>query len=139
VEVRKTSVVWNYRESVYEFGKLQAQDMLQHLSAGSISNSAVEVVRGSRSVEVRSFGVNKGVSMRRTIDLMSRHLGPQAVAFDYVLCIGHFMVRDEAIFSYFEGMYVYDASSKLECIPACAALTATLIVRRRLCEFVNTL
>jgi trehalose 6-phosphate synthase/phosphatase len=53
VETRDTSVVWNYKFSDYEFGKSQAQDMLQHLLTGSISNSAVDVVRGSRSVEAR--------------------------------------------------------------------------------------
>lgn len=42
------------RYAAYEFGKSQAQDALQHLLTGSISNSAVDVVRGPRSVEVRS-------------------------------------------------------------------------------------
>ena len=106
VETRETSVVWNYKFSDYEFGKSQAQDMLQHLLTGSISNSAVDVVRGSRSVEVRTFGVNKGVSMARLIDLMARQLGQHAVAFDLVLCLGHFMSRDECIFSFFEGTYL---------------------------------
>jgi len=42
-----------------EFGRLQARDMLQHLWTGPISNAAVDVVQGSRSVEVRSVGVTK--------------------------------------------------------------------------------
>lgn len=42
-----------------EFGKLQARDMLQHLWTGPISNASVEVVQGSRSVEVRAAGVTK--------------------------------------------------------------------------------
>lgn len=42
-----------------EFGRLQARDMLQHLWTGPISNVAVDVVQGSRSVEVRSVGVTK--------------------------------------------------------------------------------
>jgi hypothetical protein len=33
--------------------------MLQHLWTGPISNSSVEVVQGSRSVEVRAVGVTK--------------------------------------------------------------------------------
>ena len=115
VETRSTSVVWNYRESDYEFGRTQAQDMLQHLLTGSISNSAVDVVRGSRSVEVRTFGVNKGVSMSRTIDLMARKLGHAAVAFDHVMCVGHFMSRDESIFAYFEGARSASAVLHLAC------------------------
>ena len=42
-----------------EFGRLQARDMLQHLWTGPISNASVEVVQGSRSVEVRAAGVTK--------------------------------------------------------------------------------
>jgi trehalose 6-phosphate synthase/phosphatase len=33
--------------------------MLQHLWTGPISNAAVDVVQGDRSVEVRSVGVTK--------------------------------------------------------------------------------
>ena len=42
-----------------EFGRLQARDMLQHLWTGPISNASVDVVQGSRSVEVRPVGVTK--------------------------------------------------------------------------------
>lgn len=42
-----------------EFGRLQAKDMLQHLWTGPISNGSVDVVQGSRSVEVRAVGVTK--------------------------------------------------------------------------------
>lgn len=42
-----------------EFGRIQARDMLQHLWTGPISNASVDVVQGSRSVEVRAVGVTK--------------------------------------------------------------------------------
>ena len=42
-----------------EFGRLQARDLLQHLWTGPISNASLDVVQGSRSVEVRSVGVTK--------------------------------------------------------------------------------
>jgi hypothetical protein len=42
-----------------EFGRLQARDMLQHLWTGPVSNAAIDVVQGSRSVEVRAVGVTK--------------------------------------------------------------------------------
>ena len=77
--------------------------MLQHLLTGSISNSAVDVLRTSCSVEVRMFGVNKGVSLSRIMDLMARHLGGAAVTFDVAVAIGRFMSRDESVFSYLEG------------------------------------
>lgn len=42
-----------------EFGRLQARDLLQHLWTGPISNASVDVVQGSRSVEVRAVGLTK--------------------------------------------------------------------------------
>lgn len=42
-----------------EFGRVQARNMLQHLWTGPISNAAVDVVQGSKSVEVRPIGVSK--------------------------------------------------------------------------------
>lgn len=42
-----------------EFGRIQAIDMLQHLWTGPISNASLDVVQGSRSVEVRAVGVTK--------------------------------------------------------------------------------
>ena len=42
-----------------EFGKAQARDLLQHLWTGPISNAPVDIVQGSKSVEVRPVGVSK--------------------------------------------------------------------------------
>lgn len=42
-----------------EFGRLQARDLLQHLWTGPISNAPVDIVQGSRSVEVRPVGFSK--------------------------------------------------------------------------------
>ncbi|CAN6561157.1 unnamed protein product [Malus baccata var. baccata] len=42
-----------------DFGRLQARDMLQHLWTGPISNASVDVVEGSRSVEVQAVGPTK--------------------------------------------------------------------------------
>lgn len=42
-----------------EFGRLQARDMLQHLWTGPYSNAAVDIIQGSKSVEVRPVGVTK--------------------------------------------------------------------------------
>lgn len=52
-----------YIMSDIEFGRLQARDMLQHLWTGPISNASVDVVQGSRSVEVRAVGVTKVIAV----------------------------------------------------------------------------
>jgi Trehalose-phosphatase len=38
---------------------LQARDLLQHLWTGPISNAPVDIVQGSKSVEVRPVGISK--------------------------------------------------------------------------------
>jgi trehalose-6-phosphatase len=54
-----------------EFGRIQARDLLQHLLTGPISNAPVDIVRGSKSVEVRPVGVSKGASMERILQYMA--------------------------------------------------------------------
>ncbi|KAG1367789.1 hypothetical protein COCNU_14G002570 [Cocos nucifera] len=121
-EHRETSLVWNYKYADVEFGRLQARDMLQHLWTGPISNAAVDVVQGSRSVEVRSVGVTKGNARRLWLTgtkvqgaAIDRILGEivhsksMVTPIDFVLCIGHFLgkdagavVQDEDIYTFFE-------------------------------------
>ena len=105
VERRETSLVWNYKYSDPEFGRLQARDLLQHLWTGPISNAAVDVIQGLKSVEVRPTGISKGVAIDRILrDLGERRggAGPAAARppVDFALCVGHFLGRDEDIFSH---------------------------------------
>ncbi|KAF8413646.1 hypothetical protein HHK36_001638 [Tetracentron sinense] len=100
-EQRETSLVWNYKYADVEFGRLQAKDMLQHLWTGPISNAAVDVVQGSRSVEVRAVGVTKGAAIDRILGEIV-HSNSMMTPIDYVLCIGHFLEKDEDIFTFFE-------------------------------------
>ncbi|KAI3800783.1 hypothetical protein L1987_28879 [Smallanthus sonchifolius] len=91
-ELRETSIVWNYKYSDFEFGRLQAKDMLQHLWTGPISNASVEVVQGGRSVEVRATGVSKGVSISGILGQVI-HDKDMKAPIDYVLCVGHFLPK----------------------------------------------
>ncbi|XP_020266273.1 alpha,alpha-trehalose-phosphate synthase [UDP-forming] 1 [Asparagus officinalis] len=100
-EHRETSLVWNYKYADVEFGRLQARDMLQHLWTGPISNAAVDVVQGSRSVEVRSVGVTKGAAIDRILGEIV-HSKSMVTPIDYVLCVGHFLGKDEDIYTFFE-------------------------------------
>eukprot|EP00803_Ostreobium_quekettii_P004213 evm.model.scf_496.3 EVM.evm.TU.scf_496.3 scf_496:10894-17245(+) len=103
VEKRETSLVWNFKYADVEFGRVQAMDLLQHLRAGPHSNAPVDIVPGARSVEVRPVGITKGLTMQHIVGEMERLLGADACDFDFVLCIGHFLRKDENIFSFFEG------------------------------------
>ena len=103
VERRETSLVWNYKYSDPEFGRLQARDLLQHLWTGPISNAAVDVIQGSKSVEVRPTGISKGLASERIVRELGerRGLGPDGhVEVDFTLCVGHYLGRDEDIFTH---------------------------------------
>ncbi|CAK7350328.1 unnamed protein product [Dovyalis caffra] len=100
-EVRETSLVWNYKYAESHFGKLQSKDMLQHLWTGPISNAAVDVVQGDRSVEVRSVGVTKGAAIDRILGEIVHYKGMKS-PIDYVLCVGHFLTKDEDVYTFFE-------------------------------------
>ncbi|KAM5586387.1 alpha,alpha-trehalose-phosphate synthase [UDP-forming] 1 [Rosa sericea] len=100
-ELRETSLVWNYKYADVDFGRLQARDMLQHLWTGPISNASVDVVQGSRSVEVRAVGVTKGAAIDRILGEIV-HSKSMTSPIDYVLCIGHFLGKDEDVYSFFE-------------------------------------
>ncbi|KAF5948679.1 hypothetical protein HYC85_014636 [Camellia sinensis] len=98
---RETSLIWNYKYADVEFGKLQARDMLQHLWTGPISSASVDVVQGSRSVEVRAVGVTKGAAIDRILGEIV-HNKSISTPIDYVLCSGHFLGKDEDVYTFFE-------------------------------------
>ncbi|PKI60062.1 hypothetical protein CRG98_019547 [Punica granatum] len=108
IELRETSLLWNYKYADVEFGRLQARDMLQHLWTGPISNASVDVVQGSRSVEVRAVGVTKGAAIDRILGEIV-HSKSLTAPIDYVLCIGHFLGKDEDVYTFFEPELPSDA------------------------------
>jgi trehalose 6-phosphate synthase/phosphatase len=109
VEQRGTSLVWNYKYADVEFGRIQARDLLQHLLTGPISNAPVDIVRGAKSIEVRPVGVSKGSSMERILQLM--HTVRDISSTDFVLVAGHFLARDENVFTLYEGQRSFPAGA----------------------------
>ncbi len=59
VEQKTVSIAWHYRMADPEFGATQANELRLHLME-LLSNLPVEVVAGSKVIEVRPHGVNKG-------------------------------------------------------------------------------
>lgn len=103
VETRETSLAWSWKYADAEFGRLQARDMLQHLYTGPISNASCDIVQGAKSVEVRPVGVSKGGCLVYLLRRMSEMEGRAAMEFDFITCVGHFMRKDENIYTLFEG------------------------------------
>ena len=49
------------------------------------------------------MGISKGLAMSRIINAIAAREAHEAVQYDFVLVAGHFLVRDENIFTFFEG------------------------------------
>lgn len=101
--MRESSLVWNYKYADLEFGRLQARDLLQHLCTGPISNAPVDIVQGGRSVEARPVSVSKGMALQTLLGWMRDAAGFAAVDFEYILCVGHYLGRDENLFTFLNG------------------------------------
>ncbi|KAK9706884.1 hypothetical protein RND81_07G158400 [Saponaria officinalis] len=100
-DYRETSLLWSFKYADVEFGRIQAKDLLQHLWTGPISNTFVDIFQGATTVEVRAAGVTKGAAMHRILgEMVYRKSITKPV--DYVLCVGHFLEKDEDIYSFFE-------------------------------------
>uniref|UniRef100_A0ACD5ZMC6 Uncharacterized protein n=1 Tax=Avena sativa TaxID=4498 RepID=A0ACD5ZMC6_AVESA len=97
-EERETSVCWNYKHADVETGRNQAKDLLQQLRSYSLSNQGADIVRGSQSIEVRPTGATKGKAVEAIINDLG-HSKTMITPIDYVLCIGHFLAKDEDVYT----------------------------------------
>jgi trehalose 6-phosphate synthase/phosphatase len=59
VEEKTAALCWHFRQCEPRFAELQERELRLHLG-DLFSNQPVEVVRGSKIVELRQFGVHKG-------------------------------------------------------------------------------
>jgi trehalose 6-phosphate synthase/phosphatase len=66
IEEKTASLAWHYRNTDVEFGSVQAKELRIHL-AETLSNVPVEVLKGSKVIEVRMYGVHKGAAVRRVL------------------------------------------------------------------------
>ena len=60
VEEKTAALCWHFRQCEPRFAELQERELRLHL-AEMFSNQPVEVVRGSKVVELRQFGIHKGL------------------------------------------------------------------------------
>jgi trehalose 6-phosphate synthase/phosphatase len=79
IEEKPSSLAWHYRQVEPGFGVWIARELAQHL-AESFANSPLEVLHGSKVIEVRPQGYDKGRAFR----LLAQQLGP----FDFLLAAG---------------------------------------------------
>jgi trehalose 6-phosphate synthase/phosphatase len=88
IEEKDYSLVWHYRKADKRMGLVRAlelKDALMHIT----TNNNLEVLEGSKVIEIRNAGVNKGQS---ALNLLNKN------PWDYVLAIGD-DVTDEEMFA----------------------------------------
>ncbi len=78
VEEKDFSLVWQYRRSETPLGELRARDLVAHLQT-LIANLGLQVLEGSKVVEVKNSGVNKGRAALRWVATLEP---------DFILAIG---------------------------------------------------
>jgi trehalose 6-phosphate synthase/phosphatase len=88
IEEKDFALVWHYRGSDPEPGKLAAQELKDHLLELT-ANSDVHILQGNKTVEIRPAGVNKGTA---SMQLLSTFLP------DFTLCMGD-DITDEDMFA----------------------------------------
>lgn len=78
VEEKDHSLAWHYRAADPEQGRILAGELMDHLSSFT-ANINVQVLQGSKVVELRSSGINKGVAGMRWLSKEQ---------YDFILAIG---------------------------------------------------
>ena len=79
IEEKSASLVWHYREADDDVAEWQSLDLTSHLE-NTLASAPVEILTGSKIVEIRQQGLDKG----RAYDLVESERGP----FDFVLVTG---------------------------------------------------
>ena len=94
LEVKESSVVWQYSECDQELGKAFASVITTELQI-ALKNKEVKILNGKGFVEVMALGINKGCFVSYIIKEKIK----QKKAPDFILCIGD-DASDEKMFSF---------------------------------------
>ena len=78
IEEKEFSLVWHYRKANPRLGELRARELMNNLS-NTIANLNLQVLEGSKVVEVKNTGINKG---RAALRWISRE------EWDFILALG---------------------------------------------------
>lgn len=78
IEEKEFSLAWHYRKVDPELGPMRAKELMDELIQFT-ANMDVQILKGSKVIEVRSIGVNKGVAVKRWL------LNEE---YDFILAIG---------------------------------------------------
>jgi len=127
IEEKEFSLVWHYRKANPRLGELRARELINSLS-NTIANLDLQVLEGSKVVEVKNTGINKG---RAALRWISRE------KWDFVLGVGDdwtdedtFKALPSTAWSIRVGMGASAASFSLGSPGEVVALLARLVGRK---------
>jgi len=95
LEVKESSIVWDYKDVDNEIVKVQEIELASHLATVLTHVQNLEVIRGRNTVEVKAASVNKGLSSELILNRERLIKGKYP---DFVLCLGGTR-KDEEMFS----------------------------------------
>ena len=114
VEPKHTSVTFSFRDSDPDYGKMQAAELKSHLEGVLIRHAGFPVVTvsGSRYLEVRLKGVNKGECLMGLVKRLAEQPGaaPAGGPIDFCVCLGN---DDHDEFMY-AALHAMDGTGKAE-------------------------
>jgi len=67
IEEKTYSLVWHYRKADIELGGLRALELKEDIS-GQITNHNLEILEGSKVIEIKTIGVNKGAASKAFLE-----------------------------------------------------------------------
>ena len=90
IEEKESSILWNYENTDFEFGQLQAKE-LQNYIQNVFEHLPIEVIQGNRQVIVVPKDLNKQRLIRVLIEkeiTKCRSEDQKDFDIDFILCIG---------------------------------------------------
>ncbi|CAH0476826.1 unnamed protein product [Peronospora belbahrii] len=106
LEMRRSAVLFRYGKSDFDFGKLQAAELKEHLE-GVFEGWPLNIIQGKDYIEVRPKGLGKGKIVEHLLTKMRADGKPA----DFVLCIGD-DVADELMFDQLNKMIAHEELPK---------------------------
>jgi trehalose 6-phosphate synthase/phosphatase len=128
IEEKSSALVWHFREADNEVGEWQSLDLTTHLE-NTLASAPVEIITGSKIVEIRQQGLDKG----RAYAIVEAEQGP----FDFVLATGDDRTDEDLFAELPDGAYSVHvgqggslASSSLSSPASVRRLLARLVAAR---------
>lgn len=87
IEIKKTSIVWHYRNCDKWLAELRQQQLVNALMNPCLHLN-LQIMRGNKIIEVKTVGVDKGIEVTRLID---------AENYDFIMALGD-DITDEDMF-----------------------------------------